>query len=253
MALFLVHLHNTGYAPSTITTYTSAIGYIHKLYEQPDPSASFLIQKTLHALRKNSPQVDSRLPITITILKLLIAASDTVIGHYTDRILFKCMMTVAFFGFLRIGEITVAKNKMDAITLRNIQWDASTKSFSITLTNFKHSVPGKSHTIVLKSQTLPNPCPVTMLHNWLAIRPKIPGLLFTLSDGKGMKREWFDQNLRRCLSFCNLNTKLYKGHSFRIGAATHASLSLGYTDSQIRLLGRWKTDAFKKYIRNPSM
>ena len=39
-----------------------------------------------------------------------------------------------------------------------------------------------------------------------------------------------------------------KGHSFRIGAATTAA-SLGFTEDQIQRMGRWRSDAVKKYIR----
>ena len=35
-------------------------------------------------------------------------------------------------------------------------------------------------------------------------------------------------------------------------AACHAA-ELGYTDSQIRALGRWKSDGFKLYIRNETL
>ena len=35
-------------------------------------------------------------------------------------------------------------------------------------------------------------------------------------------------------------------------AACHAA-DLGYTDSQIRALGRWKSDGFKLYIRNETL
>jgi hypothetical protein len=43
---------------------------------------------------------------------------------------------------------------------------------------------------------------------------------------------------------------MYKAHSFRIGAATHAA-SRGYSDQDIQIMGRWHSDAFKKYIRIP--
>lgn len=35
----------------------------------------------------------------------------------------------------------------------------------------------------------------------------------------------------------------YEGHSLPIGAASHAA-DWGFTDAHIRLLGRWKSNAF---------
>ena len=50
------------------------------------------------------------------------------------------------------------------------------------------------------------------------------------------------------IKLCVLNPSVYKGHSFRIGAASHAA-ERGMSDAQIRILGRWKSNAFLKYIR----
>jgi hypothetical protein len=41
-----------------------------------------------------------------------------------------------------------------------------------------------------------------------------------------------------------------KGHSFRIGAATAAAIQ-GASDEDIQRMGRWKSQAFKRYIRIP--
>ena len=40
----------------------------------------------------------------------------------------------------------------------------------------------------------------------------------------------------------------YNTHSFRIGAAASAKQA-GVSDSHLKALGRWKSDAYKKYIR----
>lgn len=58
------------------------------------------------------------------------------------------------------------------------------------------------------------------------------------------------KNLQNSLAFCGLDTKRYQSHSFRIGAAT-AAADLGASDIQIQNMGRWKSTAFKKYIRVP--
>ena len=54
------------------------------------------------------------------------------------------------------------------------------------------------------------------------------------------------------LNFCGLNPQRYKSHSFRIDAACLAA-DKGFSDAQIRALGRWKSDAFKLCIRNSTL
>ena len=50
--------------------------------------------------------------------------------------------------------------------------------------------------------------------------------------------------------FCGLDSTHCK--SLRIGAARQAA-EMGFTDAQIRTLGRWKSDAFRIYIRNEAL
>ena len=42
----------------------------------------------------------------------------------------------------------------------------------------------------------------------------------------------------------------YNTHSFRIGAATSA-IEAGISDVQVKMLGRWKSDAYQRYVRTP--
>jgi RES domain-containing protein len=44
--------------------------------------------------------------------------------------------------------------------------------------------------------------------------------------------------------------KLFEtGHSFRIGAASFAA-EKSLSDAQVRFMGRWNSNAFRKYIRS---
>ena len=53
---------------------------------------------------------------------------------------------------------------------------------------------------------------------------------------RGWSRQLFTDFLVLIFQTCGLNPAQYKGHSFRIGAATLAAES-GFSDAQIRLLG----------------
>ena len=72
LSLYLASLFSKGYAASTMITYNSAIGYFHKLNGMQDPASSELINKLLQGAKKSRIQVDSRLPITQSILHRLI-------------------------------------------------------------------------------------------------------------------------------------------------------------------------------------
>lgn len=54
---------------------------------------------------------------------------------------------------------------------------------------------------------------------------------------------WFQQ----CLKFSTIQSKLTL-HSFRRGGATWYS-EQGLTDAKLRALGRWKSEAYKCYVK----
>ena len=97
-----------------------------------------------------------------------------------------------------------------------------------------------------------NFCPVQIILDYLSLRGSRPGPLFHLGDGSPVSRAIFIDKLSMAIKYCGLDPSCYKGHSFRIGAASYAA-DAGMSDSQIRALGRWKSDAFHKYIRIPSL
>ena len=54
------------------------------------------------------------------------------------------------------------------------------------------------------------------------------------------------------LTTSGLSAFRYTLHSFRIGACTQAIIS-GVPESQIMQMGRWRSYAFKRYIRMPNV
>ena len=76
------------------------------------------------------------------------------------------------------------------------------------------------------------------------------GPLFTTQDGKGLTRQAFSALLDSVLSKLHLDTKCFNTHSFRIGAATSAAQA-HILDTYIKMLGRWQSDAYQRYIKTP--
>lgn len=93
-------------------------------------------------------------------------------------------------------------------------------------------------------------CPVAAMLSYLAVRPASLGPLFIFEDGTSLSRERLVAAFTQALTLAGIDAAGYKGHSFRIGAATAAARA-GVPDSLIQTLGRWKSSAFLSYIRTP--
>ena len=116
------------------------------------------------------------------------------------------------------------------------------------LDNYNHNQ--NPFSLVLTRQ--PTVCPVQSLLDYFSVRGTVHGPLFINQDGSPVLRSEFSKMLSSVIQLCNLDPNRYKGHSFRIGAATYAA-EQDLPDSKIRQLGRWTSDAFKKYIRITSL
>ena len=93
-------------------------------------------------------------------------------------------------------------------------------------------------------------CPVTAILSYLAIRPAGEGPLLVRGDRSPLRREQFVQAVKDILREAQIDPTPYSGHSFRIGAATSAAAK-GVPDHLIKVLGRWKSEAYQLYVRTP--
>ena len=103
--------------------------------------------------------------------------------------------------------------------------------------HFKNNFEQKPVTLHLSISSSTALCPVKALFDYTAHFAHTSGPLFQFMSGEQVTHRFISQQLCKLVSFIGLNPKLYKGHSFRIGAATHAA-SLGFSESYIQKLGR---------------
>ena len=165
------------------------------------------------------------------------------------------MFSLAFFGCLRIGEITSKSTKADHnLQLADIQFlsyqNKCDPDILITFRSFKHSTPHKIHRLqVSESQPIQ---PVSLLAAFLKERGPKPGPLFMWQNSQPVTYSQFVTTLKDTLMFSGHSTSTYTSHSFRIGRATLA-MQQGLSDLQIMKLGRWSSSAHLQYLRPPSL
>ena len=105
ISLFIAFLSIRGYAASTVATYISAIGYYHKVNGFIDPNDNFVIREMIEGFRRKGPKCkDIRQPITLPMLRLILASLDSVCSSQFESLAFKAAFSVAFFGFMCVWE-----------------------------------------------------------------------------------------------------------------------------------------------------
>ncbi|XP_069129355.1 uncharacterized protein [Argopecten irradians] len=169
--------------------------------------------------------------------------------QYEGERVSQAMFLFAFNAFARIGEITLAASPENNLQLSDIavEGDKSHKEVHVTFQRFKHNTNCSRHRIMFGH----GPTRISAsqsLEEYLKVRGNGSGPLLVNSDNSPVTRSQFDTQLHACLKFCKLDSSRYKGHSFRIGAASLAA-EQGYSDAKICAMGRWKSSAFRKYVR----
>ena len=248
VGLYISHLDQLGLKPSTIQSHLSAISFAHKIRTIVDPTQSFLITKLMVALNKNNV-TDKRLPVTHLILIHLIHATRLVLSNDYEIAMYSAMFSVAYYACLRVGEYCVSNNDKHVLQYDQIsmgQKPNNVRSIIVDFRSFKHS--NHEGAMLEISSQRDTSCPVSLLSKYMYIRPKINGPIFVNQSGKAITRLQFQAVFHRCISFLSLDTARYNTHSLRIGRCTDM-MTQGYSDSQIKAVGRWKSDAFKRYIR----
>ena len=239
---------------SSIKVYLSAVRALHIEQGFDDPLRNCLrLQRVMKGVKRTQGATPSvlRLPVTPEILRIV--RSGLVLSSFNDC-MFWAACTLAYFGFLRSAEFTCPSLKsFDPavhLTVQDISVDAtdapSCLQVFIKASKTDPFCQGCHVYIGLGSGSL---CAVQAVLNYLARRGDGPGPLFLLDNGQPLTRQLVTDRLRDILQSAGVAGN-FSSHSFRIGAATTAA-QVGIPDHLIQVLGRWKSEAYKQYIRTP--
>ena len=248
LGLFISFIFDKNYACSTARTYVSALGYCHRLAGYSDPTKAFWVLEMLKGYTKMGMRVDTRLPITLPILLSIVDNMPSLCSTLYESRLYQAMCTTAFFAFLRVGEIAICPQSPFVFQIEQL---VKLEDQAGGILGLKHSYSEGDVSLTL-SRRQSDICPVQLLLDYLSPQGFSNGPLFMTPNGTAVSRHSFTQIFSLVFQRCGLDSSKYKRHSFRIGAATFAAENW-FSDVQIRAMGRWKSDAFRKYIRVPSL
>ena len=189
--------------------------------------------------RKVDKGRDPRQPIALDILKKVIQA---LCNRSYEVHLYHAAFTTAFFGFMRVVEITAeAKERVQRLVLKRsdikflekAQRRALEISFRFSKKQSKWFTTG--HRLAQASQRN-SVCPVTATQQFCDIRSATGASLFFYFDGSPVTRSQFGATLKRVVKFAGVAGSYFRSHSFRTGAASTAAMQA------------YRTGKFKKWV-----
>ena len=197
---------------------------------------------------------DKRKPITPALLlrmKQWLTDSKLEMG---DKRMVWAACTILFFGAFRASEVLVT----DALTFdprftlcaEDITLSKNTDRSSTLSANIK--IPkevknGENQLVTIHEASDKRLCPVLAWEKWQAYQPPTEKgqPAFRWLSGLPFSTRQLNNTLKDAL---HPDSTGYSTHSFRIGAASTMS-QLGFSDDDIRSIGRWKSTAYNSYIR----
>ncbi|KAF5393592.1 hypothetical protein D9757_000002 [Collybiopsis confluens] len=245
--------------PKTIKSYLSSVRSLHVDAGLPfDACESPTVQRLIRGIKRyyGEKARNPKLPVTAALMDKL--ASFRYVSFGRDEANFDAAYKLAWSGFLRCGEFTVGDkeifNPAVHLTRACIQFLPSIEApthIRLTLPESKTDPFRKGVSIIVAAVPHSRFCAVTALKQLFVAHPlPLDSPLFSMVDGRSMTRSFFISTLKSRLLSIGVDPAGYSGHSFRRGAATSAAAA-GYSDYEIQLLGRWRSDAYKLYLDVP--
>ncbi len=257
---FAASLAVDGLRHRTIKSYMAGVRHLHISEGYGDPFSAGLHR--LHYVLRGVKRAEGmagvskreRMPITPDLLRKIKGVWNPR-AHEADVVMLWAACCLAFFGFMRIGELTVPSDDgYDASG--HLSWgdvlvdDPAHPSRIEVRIKASKTDPFRQGISIFIGRVASDLCPVAAMLAYLVVRGKSAGPLFRFIDGKPLTRQRLVTAVKVALEEAGVEPGQYSGHSFRIGAATTAA-ARGLEDSTVRTLGRWKSLAYLEYIKIP--
>ena len=251
VSLYLTHLSTKDAKMSTLKRRLVSIGVIHKMkgyyLDTKHPS---IIENIMGIKRRKGSIQNSKKPLIIKDLKLVIDVIDQQKKEEIKKIRDKTIILVGFSGGFRRNEI---------VSLNYDDLDFVTEGIKINIRRSKTDQFGEGMVKALPYFDNSQYCPVVSLKRWIDISNINSGSLFRRFS-KGLKlteNRLTDQTvallIKEYLTLAGINSKNYSGHSLRSGFATSAAESGAEERSIMAMTGHKTTQMVRRYIKEANL
>ena len=166
-------------------------------------------------------------------------------------------MTLAVFGFLRLGELTCNTKfnpevhfMFDNLHFSPVVGQGNPEFMTVEIKVSKTDPFHLGQTITVGASNSPL-CLVLAMKKYLSVKKTTGGPLFVRVSGKCLSKQTLTAETRIFLNQAGFNASHYAGHSYQIEAAT-TTAAANLPAWLIKTLGRWSSDCYERYIRTPS-
>lgn len=139
---------------------------------------------------------DSRKLAMLEILIKLTEVLNKVCFSVYESVLFSCAFSIAFFGYLRVGEIAMSNlNSNHVVKISDVLFDCKAEILYVTIPFSKTDQLGHKTTLMLKRSVHTSVCPVNLMLNYFSMRPNMEGPLFCHMNNQNVTRYQFSKML----------------------------------------------------------
>lgn len=249
--LWIAFLFYRGLQGGSIKKYVMALSSLHNEYGLLNSiRGNSQITRCLTGVLNKRPQsmLKPKLPVTPS---LLWAIAPLLNMDLMDDALIWVAFTFGTFGLLRNGEI--AGSGQHPATLRSLKHAEFLTPCGLPAVWY-HLSRTKTHQRDGEDILIGSSVAVAALYRYLRLRRQHHQLtgastLFCWSNGSPLTRNDIHTHACRLFSLVGVSPSSYRGVSFRAGGAT-ALTDAGVPLEHIRLIGRWKSNAYRCYVRS---
>ena len=180
-------------------SHSSGISFFSKINDLEDSTQKFVVRKMLERVKRSKKKnKDSRLPVTLNTLKMILKNLHLICISKYETTLFSAAFSFAYFGLCRISEIAVSKAEArHIISVNDITF--AQNFIKVRIPSSKTNQNGIGATLILQMQPEPEICSYLLSRIYIQDRPKFAGPLYCHYDGTPITRYQFTAMLKKNL------------------------------------------------------